>query len=79
MSNGWTPDGIIAEINKCRASPYYFMTTYWMVGGKPFRTKLSEKEFNEEFFSIIYQNTPKKIKESHDFWIKNKFYDEQRR
>jgi hypothetical protein len=77
--NEWTPEEIIAEIHRCKASPYYFMTKYWMVGGKPFDPKMSEKDFNELFFNLIYQNTPQKIKESHDFWIKNKIYDEHQR
>jgi len=37
------------EIEKCKASPYYFYTHYFMVNGRPATTLLSESEFNEYF------------------------------
>ena len=37
------------EMEKCKASPYYYFTTYWIVDGKPGVTPLSEEEFNEEY------------------------------
>jgi hypothetical protein len=37
------------EIEKCKASPYYFMTRYYTVDGEPFETLLSEAEFNRLF------------------------------
>jgi len=36
------------EYNKCRNSPYYFMTKYMTVNGKPFTTELTEEEFNKK-------------------------------
>lgn len=40
--NEWTE-----ELKKCKASPYYFATTYILINGKPFETALSETEFNQ--------------------------------
>lgn len=37
------------EKKKCIESPYYFYTTYCLVNGKPATTRLTEKEFNEQF------------------------------
>ncbi len=37
------------EFEKCKKSPYYFAINYIKVGGKPFFTRLTEKEFNEQF------------------------------
>lgn len=33
------------EIERCK-SPYYFMTHYWSVNGKPFKTRYSQDEFD---------------------------------
>lgn len=38
---------VAEECKKCAESPYYFMTNYVIVDGKPFTTLLQEKEFNE--------------------------------
>lgn len=44
------------ESEKCKASPYYFYTTYYWVNGKPATTMLSEEEFNNQFFQSIKTN-----------------------
>lgn len=47
------PEEIAKEIQKCKDNPYYFATTYLTIKAKnsnetiPFRTLLSEKEFND--------------------------------
>jgi len=38
-----------SEIDKCKASPYYFYTHYFMINGKPATTTISEEEFNKHF------------------------------
>ena len=40
------------EYQKCKKSPYYFMTKYWIVGGKLFTTGLTEQEFNTQFANL---------------------------
>ena len=45
-------DEILKEIEKCKESPYYFATKYLTIKNYlgetvPFRTVLSEKEFND--------------------------------
>lgn len=40
------------EIKKCKESPYYYATKYLSVNGKPFKTRLTEEEFNREFFKL---------------------------
>lgn len=47
----------LKELNKCKASPYYFATKYLNINGKPFETNYTEKEFNELFF--IMEGTKK--------------------
>lgn len=42
-----------SEMEKCKASPYYFYTKYVLVDGKPFTTNLTEEEFNEEFIKPL--------------------------
>jgi hypothetical protein len=37
------------ELEKCKKSPYYFYTTYWLINGRPATTLLSEEEFNKYF------------------------------
>lgn len=37
------------EIQKCKASPYYFYTHYFIINGKPATTVLTEEEFNIRF------------------------------
>jgi len=46
------------EFNKCLASPYYFATTYLTIKDKsgivmPFKTRLTEEEFNHYCQNII--------------------------
>lgn len=43
------------ELEKCKASPYYFMTKYCLVDGKPFTTPLTEEEFNKQLKEIAKQ------------------------
>lgn len=45
------------EMEKCRASPYYYMTKYWIVDGKPFTTPLTEEEFNKQIKEAQNGNT----------------------
>ena len=40
------------EFEKCKASPYYFATTYYMINNQPFTTHLSEDEFNSQFNNL---------------------------
>lgn len=40
---------IQTELNKCKASPYYFFMTYMTVDGQKPSTSLTEEEFNREF------------------------------
>ncbi len=42
------------EVQKCKASPYYYATTYLLINGKRFTTLLTEDEFNEQFNSFLY-------------------------
>lgn len=54
-------DLIAMEIAKCRASPYYFATTYLQVidsrGNKhPFTTLLTEDEFNKEIKELTFRS-----------------------
>lgn len=42
-------DYIKEEIEKCKSSPFYFATNYWVVDGKKFTTFLTEEEFNKQF------------------------------
>ena len=44
-----TDQEILQEIEKIKKSPYYFATTYLKVDGKPYRTVLTEEEFNKHF------------------------------
>lgn len=37
------------EMGKCKNSPYYFYTNYFMVDGEKATTHLSEKDFNEQW------------------------------
>lgn len=37
------------EYQKCKNSPYYFYTNYFLIDGKPATTCLTEAEFNEQF------------------------------
>ncbi len=37
------------EIEKCKASPYYYATNYLTVNGKKYQTTLSEEEYNAYF------------------------------
>ncbi len=39
------------EIEKCKASPYYFYTHYFLINGKPATTTMTETEFNNHFFA----------------------------
>jgi hypothetical protein len=52
--NNMTQKEIQKEILKCQESPYYFATKYLVVKNNkgdavPFKTPLSEKEFNQMF------------------------------
>lgn len=38
-----------SEKDKCKASPYYFYTHYFIINGEPATTRLSEQEFNNHF------------------------------
>lgn len=40
-----------AEIERCK-SPYYFMTTYWQIGGKMFKTNMNQRQFDERFAAL---------------------------
>lgn len=42
-----------SELRKCKDSPYYFATRYVTVDGKPFRTSLTEQQFNRQFQSFL--------------------------
>jgi hypothetical protein len=44
-----------AELKKCMESPYYYMTSYVIIDGKPFITCLTEEEFNK-FFNRFANN-----------------------
>ena len=35
------------EMEKCKSSPYYFFINYYTINGKPAKTNLTEKEFND--------------------------------
>lgn len=37
---------LMNELKKCSDSPYYFMTKYYQVNGKPFQPTRSEEDFN---------------------------------
>lgn len=50
MKKEMTEEQMREELEKCKASPYYFYTTYFQVNGQPATTRLSEEEFNREFF-----------------------------
>jgi len=41
--------GSTEELNKCLASPYYYAMNYLTLNGKPFKTNLTEEEYNERF------------------------------
>ena len=43
------------EYEKCLKSPFYYVTKYMQVNGKPFTTLCSEEVFNKTF-NAIYQN-----------------------
>ncbi len=45
----WTPEQMQQEVEKCRNSPYYFVTHYWRANGKKFTTPLTEEEFNKQW------------------------------
>jgi len=47
----------LLELEKCKKSPYYFFTKYWMVNGEPFTTPLTEEEFNKK----VTQDLQKRI------------------
>lgn len=53
-----TPEQI-AELQKCKDNPYYFMTTYWKVDGKSFTTHLTEEEFNKQFKQMQNEQYPR--------------------
>ncbi len=66
-----TKEEMNAEIQKCKASPYYYATTYLQINGKPFTTYLTEEEFNSQFKFMgevngarnrhIYQLKPRRL------------------
>ena len=56
-----TQEEILAEIQKCRNSPYYFATKYLTVQNYkkepvPFTTWLTEEEFNKMVSSTLNKN-----------------------
>tara|TARA_R100001086_G_scaffold240480_1_gene166600 strand:- start:406 stop:633 length:228 start_codon:yes stop_codon:yes gene_type:complete len=51
----------IIEIEKCKASPYYFATNYLKIKGKPFTTWMSESLFNK-LYNILKQDNYDKRK-----------------
>lgn len=44
------------EMKKCRDNPYYFMTTYCQVNGQPYKTWLTELQFNNMIKSFQTSN-----------------------
>lgn len=50
----------LQDFEKCKQSPYYFMTRYWQIDGKPFTTPLSKEQFNEIVNELSVVNIPKK-------------------
>lgn len=42
------------EFQKCKESPYYFATKYLKISGQPFKTILSEEEFNKAFKGQVF-------------------------
>jgi hypothetical protein len=49
------------EMQKCKASPYYFATTYLTQNGEKFTTQLSEKDFNEMFLKNVKSISATKV------------------
>jgi len=45
------------ELEKCKASPYYFATKYMTLNGNTFTTHLTEEQFNTLFNSFLKTNT----------------------
>jgi hypothetical protein len=35
------------ELEKCKESPYYYFTNYYIINGEKATTRLTEKEFNK--------------------------------
>lgn len=42
---------MIKEYEKCKNDPHYFATTYIVIDGKPFTTRLAKHHFNS-FFNL---------------------------
>ena len=49
------------ELEKCKASPYYYATKYLTVDDKPFTTNYSEGEFNKKFYIKLLVKRTRRI------------------